>query len=133
MPSWTPSPGWRPTRSSILAATFARGRRSTSSARSEYRCLDECRSPLGLRPEPLARARPSGARRSRWGSRTALFCVGCCWSLMLVMFAVGLGSAGRMLALGAVTAVEKNTAWGRRLTTPARVVLLLAAVYSVAQ
>ena len=48
------------------------------------------------------------------------FCVGCCWSLMLVMFGVGLGSLTAMLALGAVTAVEKNLPWGRRLTPSAR-------------
>ena len=60
------------------------------------------------------------------------FCVGCCWSLMLVMFGVGLGSVTAMLALGAVTAVEKNLPWGRRLTRPLGVLLLLAAVYSVA-
>ena len=59
------------------------------------------------------------------------FCVGCCWSLMLVMFGVGLGSVTAMLALGAVTAVEKNLPWGRRLTRPLGVLLVLAAVYSV--
>ena len=48
------------------------------------------------------------------------FCVGCCWSLMLVMFGVGLGSLSAMLALGALTAVEKNLPWGRRLTPAAR-------------
>ena len=55
------------------------------------------------------------------------FCVGCCWSLMLVMFGVGLGSLTAMLALGALTAVEKNLPWGRRLTRPLGVVLILAA------
>ncbi len=37
---------------------------------------------------------------------------------MLVMFGVGLGSLTAMLALGALTAVEKNLPWGRRLRTP---------------
>ena len=60
------------------------------------------------------------------------FCVGCCWSLMLVMFGVGLGSVVAMLALGAITAVEKNLPWGRRLTRPLGVLLILAAVYAVA-
>ncbi len=60
------------------------------------------------------------------------FCVGCCWSLMLVMFGVGLGSVTAMLALGAVTAVEKNLPSGRRLTRPLGVLLILAAVYTVA-
>jgi predicted metal-binding membrane protein len=41
---------------------------------------------------------------------------------MLVMFAVGLGSLGWMLALGAVMAVEKNVSWGRKLGAPLGVV-----------
>jgi predicted metal-binding membrane protein len=37
-----------------------------------------------------------------------------------------------MLGLGAITAVEKNLPWGRRLTHPLGMLLILAAVYSVA-
>jgi predicted metal-binding membrane protein len=48
---------------------------------------------------------------------------------MLVMFAVGLGSFVWMLALGIVTAIEKNVTWGKRLARPLGVVLLLAGVY----
>ena len=44
--------------------------------------------------------------------------------MMLVMFAVGLGSLGWMLALGAVMAVEKNVSWGRKISAPLGVVLL---------
>ena len=95
------------------------------------RCLDECRSPLGFvmhrwvgrdeRREALAMGIAHGA-----------FCVGCCWSLMLVMFGVGLGSFVAMLGIGAVTAVERNLPAGRRLTGPLGVALILAAVYAVA-
>ena len=46
------------------------------------------------------------------------FCVGCCWSLMLVMFGVGLASLSAMLVLGGLTAIEKNLPSGRRLTRP---------------
>ena len=60
------------------------------------------------------------------------FCVGCCWSFMLVMFGVGLGSVTAMLALGGLTAIEKNLPWGRRLTRPLGIVLILAAVYALA-
>jgi predicted metal-binding membrane protein len=35
-----------------------------------------------------------------------------------MMFAVGVGNIGWMLALGAVMAFEKNAPWGRRLTAP---------------
>ena len=48
------------------------------------------------------------------GARHGAFCVGCCWALMLLMFAVGAGNIGWMLALGAVMAIEKNWSWGRK-------------------
>ena len=91
------------------------------------RCLDECRSPLGF---VMNRWRGVSERREAltMGIAHGAFCVGCCWSLMLVMFGVGLGSATLMLALGAITAIEKNMPWGRRLTRPLGVVLVLAAV-----
>ena len=95
------------------------------------RCLDECRSPLGF---VLNRWRGVSERREAlaMGMAHGAFCVGCCWSLMLVMFGVGISSLTAMLALGAVTAIEKNLPQGRRLTRPLGVVLVLAAVYVVA-
>jgi predicted metal-binding membrane protein len=54
----------------------------------------------------------------RIGVDHGVFCVGCCWALMLVMFVVGVGSVGWMLALAAVMAAEKNLPWGRWLRAP---------------
>ena len=95
------------------------------------RCLDECRSPLGF---VLNRWRGVDERRESivMGIAHGTFCIGCCWSLMLVMFGVGLGSATAMLLLGGLTAVEKNMPWGRRLTRPLGYLLVLAAVNAVA-
>jgi predicted metal-binding membrane protein len=95
------------------------------------RCLDECRSPLGF---VMNRWRGVSERREAvaMGIAHGAFCVGCCWSLMLVMFGVGLANVAAMLALGALTAVEKNLPSGRRLTHPLGVLLVLAAVYAVA-
>jgi predicted metal-binding membrane protein len=45
---------------------------------------------------------------------------------MLLMFVVGTGSVGWMLAIGAVMAVEKNVAWGKRLSAPLGFGLLAA-------
>src|SRR3712207_205484 len=89
----------------------------------KYRCLDACRSPLSF---ITAHWRGYAERRQafRLGANHGLFCVGCCWSLMVVMFAVGAGNLGWMLLLGAVMAIEKNTAWGRRVAAPLGVVLL---------
>jgi predicted metal-binding membrane protein len=113
----------------VLAGTFVvAGAYQFSNLK--YRCLDECRSPLGFilnRWQGLAE-RPEAFRL---GVAHGLFCVGCCWSLMLVMFGVGLGSTAWMLILGAITAIEKNTAWGRRLGRPLGVGLLLAGLMVV--
>jgi predicted metal-binding membrane protein len=95
------------------------------------RCLDECRSPMGFvmnRWRGVSEARESFAMGIAHGA----FCVGCCWSLMLVMFGIGLANVTAMLALGGLTAIEKNLPWGRRLTRPLGFALVLAAVYSVA-
>jgi predicted metal-binding membrane protein len=89
----------------------------------KYYCLDKCRSPLtfvmahwhGRRPERETLA---------LGLRHGLFCLGCCWSLMLLMFAVGLGNLGWMLVLGVVMGLEKNLPWGRRLGKPLGVILV---------
>jgi predicted metal-binding membrane protein len=95
------------------------------------RCLEECRSPFGF---VVNRWQGRSIRRESFAMGVAhgAFCVGCCWSLMLVMFGVGLGSVPAMLGLGAVTAIEKNLPWGRRLTHPLGVLLILAAVAAVA-
>ena len=95
------------------------------------RCLDECRSPLGF---VLNRWRGTSERREALtiGLAHGAFCVGCCWSLMLVMFGVGISSLTGMLVLGGLTAVEKNLPQGRRLTRPLGLALILAAVYAVA-
>lgn len=89
----------------------------------KYRCLDKCRSPFTFVVSHW------GGRRPYWdafrlGAAHGLFCVGCCWALMLLMFAVGAGSLVWMFVLAAVMAVEKNVSWGRRAARPVGVALL---------
>jgi predicted metal-binding membrane protein len=83
----------------------------------KYRCLDKCRSPLSFVMQHW-RGGSERAEALRLGVHHGLFCLGGCWALMLLMFAVGIGNIGWMLVLGAVMAVEKNVTWGRRLTAP---------------
>jgi len=87
------------------------------------RCLERCRSPVGFVLRLWDERRP---RRGavRLGVENGLFCVGCCWALMLLMFAVGSGSLGWMLALAAVMAAEKNLRVGARLTLPVGAALI---------
>ncbi len=86
------------------------------------RCLQACRSPYAF----LLRHYDRGVRPA-WslGVRHGLFCLGCCWALMLTMFGVGVTSLVWMVSLTAVMVVEKTAAWGRRLVPVTGSVLII--------
>jgi predicted metal-binding membrane protein len=89
----------------------------------KYRCLDKCRSPFSFVVEHWQ------GQNERWqafklGVDHGIFCVGCCWALMLLMFAVGVGSLIWMMVLAAIMAIEKNVLWGRRMSAPVGVILI---------
>ena len=90
-------------------------------------CLEKCRSPYSFIVEHWGGRRP---RRDavRLGARHGLFCVGCCWMLMLLMFVVGGVNLGWMLGLGAVMLVERTSRWGRRLSAPVGLALILSSL-----
>ena len=48
------------------------------------------------------------------GARHGIFCVGCCWALMLVMFAVGAANLVWMAVLAALMVHEKTRPLGAR-------------------
>jgi predicted metal-binding membrane protein len=93
----------------------------------KYACLDKCRSPLTFLTSRWQGGNET-AQALRIGVEHGLFCVGCCWSLMLLMFLVGTASVAWMLLLGVVMALEKNHPLGRRISAPLGWLLLLAAV-----
>jgi predicted metal-binding membrane protein len=92
----------------------------------KYRCLEKCHTPFSF-----ISARWCGRAPAREALRLGLdhgaFCVGCCWALMLLMFVVGTGSIGWMLALAGVMAAEKNLPGGRRLSAPLGAALIMSA------
>ena len=45
----------------------------------------------------------------RLGLRQGLICLGCCWAMMLVMFAVGAMNVVGMAGLGVLMTIEKLT------------------------
>jgi predicted metal-binding membrane protein len=100
-------------------------------SRLKHRCLEKCRTPLSFVMQHW-RGQAQGRQAFALGAHHGLFCVGCCWALMLLMFVLGAGSLGWMLVLAAVMAVEKNMPWGRRLSAPLGVALLAWAAVLVA-
>jgi predicted metal-binding membrane protein len=86
------------------------------------RCLTQCRHPGAFLIRHYRRG-TGGA--FALGRRHGLFCLGCCWALMLVMFAAGAASLIWMGALTALMVYEKTARRGARAVPLAGVALLI--------
>jgi predicted metal-binding membrane protein len=86
-------------------------------------CLDNCRHPAAFLLRFYERGTAGGLHV---GARHGVFCVGCCWALMLVMFAAGVASLLWMALLTAVMVHEKTRPLGAR-AVPVTGLALLAA------
>jgi predicted metal-binding membrane protein len=87
-------------------------------------CLDKCRHPGQFLMRYYERG-PAGG--FRLGARHGAFCVGCCWALMLVMFAAGVASLVWMALLTAVMIHEKTRPQGAKAVPVTGAALLGAA------
>lgn len=71
-------------------------------------CLARCRSPLSF----LTRYwRPGTGGALRLGLAHGLHCLGCCWALMLLLFAVGVMNLAWIAALTLLVLAEKTAQW----------------------
>jgi len=85
-------------------------------------CLRACRSPLTfLATHDFGRG-SAGAFRA--GVSHGLYCLGCCWALMAVLFVVGLMNLTWMAAIAVVFLAEKNWRGGVGLTKVVGTVVL---------
>ena len=85
-------------------------------------CLRACRLPGMFLMHHYRR----GSRAAfELGYRHGLFCVGCCWALMLVAFAAGFASLWWMMALTALMTYEKTAPRGLRAVPVAGAVFLI--------
>ena len=94
----------------------------------KHACLRQCQHPF-----PFFFANWSTTPRGvlRLGLRQGLYCLGCCWAMMLVMFAVGVMNVLWMAGLGMLMTVEK-IGTGKRFTYAMGVALIVAGVAFVA-
>jgi predicted metal-binding membrane protein len=74
-------------------------------------CLASCSSPVDFL---MRRWRDGTAGAFRLGVEHGLFCVGCCWALMLLLFAGGVMNLTVIAALTAFVLIEKLTPIGPR-------------------
>ena len=75
-------------------------------------CLRHCRGPIHF---VHAGWRNGAAGALRMGSEHGLYCIGCCWGLMLALFALGVMSLAWMAAIAIVIFVQKVLPLGDRL------------------
>jgi predicted metal-binding membrane protein len=86
-------------------------------------CLGHCRSPV----EWLARHWRGGrAGAFRMGAQHGAYCLGCCWALMLLLFAGGVMNLVWIAALAGLVLVEKVTPWGSAISRWSAVALAAA-------
>lgn len=89
-------------------------------------CLRHCRSPLGF---VLEHWRPGAGGAFQMGARHGAYCVGCCWMLMLLMFAGGAMSVLAMAAISVFILLERVLPEGPWVTrAPGFALLLLGLV-----
>lgn len=90
----------------------------------KHACLKQCQSPF---PYFFANWATTPCGVFRLGVRQGLYCLGCCWAMMLVMFAVGVMNVIWMAALGMVMTFEK-IGTGKRFTYVVGVTLIVAGI-----
>jgi predicted metal-binding membrane protein len=92
----------------------------------KHACLRTCQSPLGFL---MSRWR-SGVRGAfGMGFRHGVYCVGCCWALMLLLFVGGVMNLAVIAALTVFVAFEKLTRFGRHGALISGVLLIAAGVW----
>ena len=89
-------------------------------------CLRHCRSPIGSLFHYASYRGP--LRDVRVGIHHGLYCVGCCWGLMIVLIAVGVMNVPAMVLLAGVILVEKVWRYGEPFSIAVGIVLLVMAV-----
>ncbi len=75
-------------------------------------CLRQCRSAFSFL---MMYWRDGLSGAWQMGVHHGIFCVGCCWALMLVMFGLGMLQMGWMLSLALLMFVEKVVRGGERI------------------
>jgi predicted metal-binding membrane protein len=88
-------------------------------------CLRKCRGPLAF---VLGYWKPGYGGALRMGVEHGAWCVGCCWALMVALFALGVMSVGWMAFVAALIAVEKLLPWKAVANRGVAIVLAVLAI-----
>ena len=93
-------------------------------------CLSQCQSPLGFL---MSNWRDGNIGAFRMGFRHGTYCLGCCWALMCVLFAVGVMNLAWVGVLCAFVLLEKLGPTGIRVARAGGVVMVACGVLFIAK
>jgi predicted metal-binding membrane protein len=93
-------------------------------------CLDKCRDPLQFL---VARWRPGLKGALYMGLNHGAYCLGCCWVLMLLLFAAGVMNLAWVALIAAFVLVEKLLPAGRIASRVGGVALILLGLMVLAR
>jgi len=91
-------------------------------------CLSRCRTPMGFL---IGEWRPGLQGAFVMGLRHGLFCLGCCWALMALLFVGGVMNLAWIAALSVAVSIEKLAPGGERLGSVLGVGLLAAGLFKL--
>jgi predicted metal-binding membrane protein len=96
----------------------------------KHACLNKCQHPL---PFFFANWTTRTGGVFRLGLRQGAYCLGCCWAMMLLMFAVGTMNIVWMAVLGIVMAAEKMATTDRLSRAVGAVLIAIGLALVVAE
>jgi len=92
-------------------------------------CLSHCQSPLGF---IMSHWREGKSGAFQMGFRHGVYCLGCCWALMLVLFVVGVMNLAWVAVIGAFILLEKIGPSGAVVSRIGGVVMIAVGVAFIA-
>ena len=95
----------------------------------KYACLARCQTPFGFL---MAEWREGDAGAVLMGARHGLFCLGCCWVLMALLFVVGVMNLAWVAVLAGFVLLEKLVAH-HSVSWASAAVLVAGAVWMIAR
>ena len=93
-------------------------------------CLAQCQSPF-LFLQRHGGFRAAYRRFARARGETGIYCIGCCWALMLLLFVGGIMNVAWIAAIAILVLLEKVTPWGRMLARAFGSALVLGGVWLI--
>lgn len=96
----------------------------------KHACLRHCRSPLGFL---MTEWREGGSGAFVMGFRHGLYCVGCCWLLMAVLFVTGVMNLLWVAVIAAFVLIEKLAPSGEWVARAAGILLAGYGLWMVSQ